>query len=141
MGNAYLGDFFDGIPAILFQARWHINDADFEVIQRIHRRLGLLNYLVSSSRPQSIDYTLYIFVRKIHVLGNNSSSKRNRILSNQTVSIKCRLHIGYKMKTRYKMQTDAKTIAVKYTIIFFLTYANVTQSPFRDQPNQFGSIC
>ena len=83
MDNAYLGDFFDGIPAILFQTRRHIHDADFEVIQRIHRRLGLLNYLVSprESRPQSTDYTLYIFVRKIHVLGNNSSSKRNRILS------------------------------------------------------------
>ena len=85
MDNAYLGDFFDGIPAIISQACWHIHDADFEA-RRLGDALYLLNYLVSprESRLQSIDYMLYIFVRKIPGLGNNSSSTRNRILSNKT---------------------------------------------------------
>ena len=51
MDAAYLSDFFDRIPAIIAQTRWHIHGTTFEVIERLYRRLGgtfyLLNYLVS----------------------------------------------------------------------------------------------
>ena len=51
MDAVYLSDFFDRIPAITAQTRWHIHGTTFEVIERLYRRLGdtfyLLNYLVS----------------------------------------------------------------------------------------------
>ena len=49
--------------------------------------------------------------------------------------MKCRLQIGY------RLQTDNKIISVKNTINFrFLTYGNVTQSPFRDEQNPWLSL-
>ena len=48
---ACIGNFFDRIPGIISQARRHLHDTEFEVIERIHRRLGdslsLVNHLVS----------------------------------------------------------------------------------------------
>ena len=51
MDVAYVNDLFDSIPSIISQARRHLHDTNFEVIQCIHRRLGdclyLMNHLVS----------------------------------------------------------------------------------------------
>ena len=51
MDNAISMTFSMGFSALIFQARRFIHDAEYEVIQRIHRSLGdalyLLNYLVS----------------------------------------------------------------------------------------------
>ena len=40
MDAAYISAFFDRIPGIISQASRHLHDTDFEVIERIRRRLG-----------------------------------------------------------------------------------------------------
>ena len=47
MDAAYINDFFDTIPSIISQARRRLHDTNFEVKQRIHRRLGDILYLIS----------------------------------------------------------------------------------------------
>ena len=47
MDAAYIDVFLDRIPSIISQARRNLHDTNFEVIQRIHRRLGNCLYLMS----------------------------------------------------------------------------------------------
>ena len=51
MEGAYIGDFFDIIPGFISQACRHLHGTEFEVIERIYRRLAgslyLVNHLVS----------------------------------------------------------------------------------------------
>ena len=51
MDAAYLGDFFDRLPAIIAQARRRMHDTEFEVIERIHRRLRDTLYLLCCGFP------------------------------------------------------------------------------------------
>ena len=50
METAFIESFFNRTPFIIAQARRHLNDTEFWVVERIFRRLGdalhLLNYLV-----------------------------------------------------------------------------------------------
>ena len=88
MKTAYVDSFFDRTPFIIAQARRHLNDTEFSVVEHIYGRLGdplyLMNYFVCRAFPatspvNAVCSSLY---------GNSASNIFNNTLVSKSYELK-----------------------------------------------------
>ena len=113
MDAGYINEFFDRIPSIISQARRHLHDTNFEVIQSIHKRLGdclyLMSHLVSraygsltviNADGQDDYYSLMIAVRSFY------AAYSREISANESWD-DCQATFGYQLET---LQSRARVV-------------------------------